>query len=135
MNRKSIVEMLMEALGHVDVHGRMIQELIELIVGSGYEKKFFTVFSAHLKSLSRYGVDVVRQKEFENIGGGLFSMHIAGNGFNIRILYSILPNGDPSLLLSFYERAGKRKTDYTPYILPAKERCKERLGAYENENK
>lgn len=135
MNRRAIIEMLLKAIGHIDVHDRMIEELIGIVVGSGYEEKFFTTFSARLKSLSRYGVDVVKQKEFENIGGGIYSMHIAGHGFNIRILYSILPNGDPSLLLSFYERGGKKKTDYTTYKEPAGERFKERLEVHENGDK
>ena len=67
-----------------------------------------------------------RHKEFENIGGGLYSMHLAGKGFNLRILYAFLANQSPVLLLAFHERAGKRKTDYSGYIPQAAERLRQK---------
>lgn len=129
MNRDGILNALLAALGHIDLHPRMLEELISIIVGSGYEQKFITLFLTRLKLLSHLGINAVMQKEFENIGDGLFSMHLSGRDFNIRILYSFLPNQDPTLLLCFYERGNKRKTDYTNYLAPAKARLAERMEA------
>ena len=58
-------------------------------------------------------------KEFENIGQGLFSMHLTGAGFNIRVLFAFLSNNQPVLLHAFEEKQGKRRTDYSSHIPPA----------------
>lgn len=94
-------------------------ELLALIAESGVEEAVFRLILLRLHMLQALGVEATRHKEFEPIKSGLYSMHLAGKGFNIRILYSFLPNRKPVLLLAFYEREGKRKTDYTPYIDPA----------------
>lgn len=133
MNRKSILALLVKALGSIDVHPKLIEELIKIIIGSGYEARFLKLLGARLEFLSRHGVDSVKHLEFELIHSGVFSMHLAQGDFNIRILYSFFPDGTPTLLLCFYEREGKSRTNYTPYIDPAKARFKERLEAYENE--
>lgn len=59
-------------------------------------------------------------------------MHLAGRGFNIRILYAFLPNRQPVLLSAFHERAGKTKTDYTTYIPEANRRFEEMGKDYDN---
>lgn len=132
MNQSEILRLLLNTLSQFDVHQRLITELTEIIVGSGYEARFFKLFISRLKLLSQYGVDAVKFEEFELIGGGVFSMHLAKKGFNIRILYSFFPNGRPSLLTCFHERAGKFKTNYSTYIQPATNRFKERLEVYEH---
>lgn len=133
MNRHDIMSLLLNALSQFDVHPRLAEELVKIVAGSGYEGKFIKLLITRLAFLSRYGVDAVKHEEFELIGSGIFSMHLAQTGFNIRILYSFFPNGQPCLLISFHERAGKRKTDYTTYTAPATARFKERLEVYENE--
>lgn len=40
-------------------------------------------------------------------------MHLSSRGFNARIMYAFLPNHEPVLLHAFYEKAGKKRTDYT----------------------
>jgi len=44
-----------------------------------------------------------------------------------------LPNGDPALLLAFYEREGKKITDYSTYIGSAKSRLAELRKDFQNE--
>jgi hypothetical protein len=132
MNRSKILQLILGALSHLDIHPKLIEELVNIIVGSGYETRFFKLLITRLEYLSRHCVDAVKHEEFENIGKGLYSMHLSKQGFNIRILYSFLPNGAPSLLACFHERAGKRKTDYTTHIDPALMRLNERKEVFEN---
>lgn len=133
MNRNVLLSYLCSVLGHFRMFDEFIGELSQLIVGSGIERKFFTILSARLRELSMRGAQAVELHEFESIGDGLFSMHLSGREFNIRVLYSFLPNREPVLLLPFYERTGKNKTDYTPYIEPARSRLISMKEEYYNE--
>lgn len=125
MNKQQLILLLMESFSGIDIHQQCIKELLGLIVKSGREAKFLTLFRIRIIRLLEMRAEAVRDKEFESIGDGLFSMHISGAGFNIRILYSFLPDRRPILLLAFYERGGKKKTDYTTHIPPAVDRLNE----------
>ena len=133
MNRQAILRLLFAGLSLFDIHPKLSEEIIKIIVGSGYEAKFFKLLAARLEYLSRYGVDATNHEEFELLRSGVFSVHLSGKGFNIRILYSFLPDGTPSLLTCFHERAGKRRTDYSEYIPLAMSRFKERMEVFEHE--
>lgn len=54
----------------------------------------------------------------------LYSIKFKGK-YNIRILYSYDKENDECLLLSFFEKAGKRKTEYSHYIPIAQRRFNE----------
>lgn len=73
-----------------------------------------------------HGTDAVKHKEFELLArtDGIYSMHIATTGINLRILY-VFRTPDTILLLAFFERQGKRHTDYTDKIREAKQRLTE----------
>lgn len=116
MNKDSVLKLLIAVFSNIDYHLDLPHELIDIITGSGYESKFFTLLVARLHQLSAYGLQATTLQEFENLGGGLFSMHLSGKGFNIRILYGFMPNGAPALLRAFHERGGKKKTDYSSQI-------------------
>lgn len=124
MNRDSVLEFLLKVLGPIAIAPQLIKEILDLISGTGIEAKFFAVLIARLDTLKSNGASAVKYKEFEPVknGSGLFSMHVTGKGFNIRVLYSFLPSRQPALLLAFYEREGKKKTDYSGYIAPANSR-------------
>lgn len=133
MKREDIKNYLLCYLSGFLYHVRFISELVNLIAGSGYEQSFFKLFVARLRVLSVLGVDAIQQKEFEHLkGNNLYSFHVSSKDFNFRVLYSFLPNGQPVLLLPFFKRDGKRKTDYTPYIDPALSRLAEIREDYEN---
>ena len=134
MNRESVLNYLLMYLSSFSYHSQLISELLGIIATSGYEKKFFNLLVARLRYLSVMGIEATKHKEFEPLEEGLYSMHMSGTNFNIRILYAFLPNGEPALLLPFFERAGKKKTDYTPYIEPALSRFSEMKEDYYNEN-
>lgn len=130
MNKATIIQYFQNFFSDYCVCEEMIFELLEIIAGSGIEKNFFKDLSMKLQMLLQLGARAVEHKEFEAIDGGIFSMHLDGRGFNIRILYSFMPDRRPVLLLAFYERGGKRKTDYTPHISPAKERFRRKKEEY-----
>lgn len=50
--------------------------------------------------------------------------------FCCRILYAFAPDQSPVLLTAFFERGGKRKTSYEPYIPVAQRRMKEEMEAH-----
>ncbi len=133
MNRQAILNLLFAALSLFDIHPKLSDEIIRIIVGSGYETRFFKLLGVRLEYLSRYGVDATNHEEFELLRNGVFSMHLSSRGFNIRILYAFLPDRTPTLLACFHERAGKRRTDYSDYINLAISRLKERMEAFESE--
>lgn len=125
MDKDSVLNFLVSFLGDLCRSPQLLSEILDLIAETGCEKEFFKTLVLRLRTLAMLGARATQAKEFEPIGNGLFSMHLTGQNYNIRILYSFLPNREPALLLAFYERAGKRKTDYSPYIEPAKARFQE----------
>lgn len=125
MNKDTALNYLLGYLSQFSYHSLFLGELLEIIAGSGYERKFFKLLVTRLRMLSVMGINAVQLEEFENLGNGLYSMHFAQKDFNIRFLYSFMPNGQPVLLLPFFERAGKKMTDYTPHIDPALSRLME----------
>lgn len=132
MNRKNILTELKELLSVIDLHKSLVDEIIDIIAKSGNELQIFKQFKKLLRILLDLDVNAIQHSEFERLNEILYSMHIDGKGYNLRILYAFLPNGSPTLLLCFYEREGKRITDYTTYLAPAEARFKERLEATEN---
>ncbi len=130
MKKDDVLKHLAELLHGILFHDLFLSEILNLIAEFGFEEKFFKLFYARLMLLNTRGIMVTRAKEFENLGDGLFSMHLTGSGFNLRILFAFLPNGQPVLLLAFHERAGKRKTDYSTYLEPALSRFAEKKEGF-----
>lgn len=126
MKREDVLTFLAAILSTITAHNAFIPELTDIIERSGFEKKFFKMFMARLKYLCEFGASAINYREgFESLAHqaeGLYSMRLKGFGFNIRILYSFLPDGDPVLLVAFEERSGKRVSSYESYIPVAKER-------------
>lgn len=133
MNKTNFLKHLLTCLGQMRISPELVDELCDILVRSGKEFKFITLLATRLSTLASLGARAANEPEFESIGGGLFSMHFAAAGFNIRILYSFLPNREPVLLLAFYEREGKGKTDYSLKLEPAKERLRRLKEEFENE--
>lgn len=125
MNKDEVLRYLQNYFASIDTSEELLPELLALIGKSGIEKAVFKLIMLRLHILQSLGVNATQHKEFEPIESGLYSTHLTGRGFNIRILYSFLPNRKPVLLLAFYEREGKNNTDYTPYIKPALSRLQQ----------
>ena len=130
MNLDEITRLLRELLLGFNVHERFIDELADILRSSGIERSFFSKLAFCLRFLSLYGAQAVRHEEFESLGGGLFSMHVDGKGYNVRILYGFLRDQSPALLLAFSKRSGKGKTDYQSHIGPAASRLERMNNCY-----
>ena len=128
MNRDDILSLLRNYLAGIDTYPSLMQELSDKLESSGREVRFFKLLATQLDVLISLGVDATKHKNFEILrhSGGIYSMQCKGQGFNIRILYAFLPNSAPTLLLAFYEKEGKEKTDYTNEIPAAARRLQER---------
>jgi hypothetical protein len=104
-----------------------ISDITEIINESGNELSFLKKFWRTLNILDEYKdmAPIKMSKLFESLKGhsNLYSMKIKLK-LNIRILYSIDKNGT-ILLYGFYEKGGKRITDYNNAIPIALERYKE----------
>ena len=134
MNKKQVFSWLRVLFEPYIIHELMLDELVRIISGSGYESRFYAQLVSRLTLLVTHGITVLQQKEFERLNDSLFSMHISSKGYNIRILFSFFPSGKPVLLLAFYEREGKKKTDYTAYLSPALTRLNTLWEVYRNEH-
>lgn len=135
MNPRDVYEFLATLLSDFWVHPSLVQDISDVISKSGSEVKFYTLFLTRLKYLHAQGILAINHEEFEALSNtnGLYSMHLAGKGFNIRILYAFSPEKSPILLSAFHKRAGKKKTDYTQYIPIARQRLLEELEAHKHE--
>lgn len=136
MNRDSILSYLEEYLGTFRCHASLFGDIVDIIARSGYERSFFALLIVQLRILAAQGQNAIQFPGFERLkhaDGELYSMHLDGRDFNLRILYSFLPDHTPVLLTTFFERAGKRTSDYTPYIPAAKERLDHERRLFDNE--
>lgn len=134
MNKNKALDLLLGYLSLMSYHLDLPAELISIIGAAGFETKFFTLLTARLHQLSVRGIQATVMKEFEPLVDGLYSMHLSGKDFNVRILYGFLPNGEPVLLHAFHEKAGKKITDYTKHIPIASVRLAEFRKEFEYES-
>lgn len=125
MNKRDFLEKLKEALIAFVIHDELIIELLTLLQGSGNEKAFLAILVKRLRFLIDLGIQATIHEEFEPISEGIYSFHLSGKRYNIRILYGFLSNRRPALLMAFYERAGHKATDYTGKVHIALERLAE----------
>ena len=122
-----LTENLKETLAsyNIKVHHDLIKDLATLLNNAGIKKSFLAKFKKGLCILSEYSTKahILSPEQFERLkdDNSLFSMHVQGKDFNIRILYSFISN-DTRLLHGFYERTGKKATNYTKPIKTAGER-------------
>lgn len=120
-NKKYLQE-LADSLSGIYVADGFVPEVLSLVSKSGQARRFFKILNRRLDFLKEYGAEAQEHhREFERLDADLYSMHLASDSFNIRILYSFLDDGT-ILLRAFYEREGKAATDYTRQIPLAKER-------------
>ena len=133
MRKEDVIKELGSVFAYFRLAPGFLTALAELIAGIGFEAAIFKLLLIRLRVLQTLGVAAVKQKEFESLSGtALFSMHLAGKGFNLRILYGFLPDRRPILLLPFHERAGKKASDYSEKISEAEELMNKEKELYSN---
>lgn len=128
MNKLKLFNELSNCFDNIKFHPKLISDILDIISNSGNEAEFLSKFSTRLKFLNNYKekAHLQRDKNFEKLKkcSDLYSMHVDCSKHNIRIIYSFLNNGTV-LLYGFYERAGKRVTDYSSAIPDSLKRYKE----------
>lgn len=107
-----------------------IDDLLALLSSSGIEKRLISKLAQYIKNLYTYGENAIGVKgdPMEHLSGysSLNSMRFVFGSSNIRILFSFL-DGKIYLLCAFYERKGKKNTEYSTYIPVALQRLNELL--------
>jgi hypothetical protein len=121
---------LSEILGLFLVHPKCLDEFAELIKKDlkGKEAAFFRLLRVQLGYIVEFRHDINRVDSHERLkhsGTSLYSIHLRQSQFNIRLIIAFAPDNTPALLTTFFERSGKRKTDYSERIQLADARFKE----------
>lgn len=122
MNKKEILSTLAKDLEEYlqqgfHFHPLFMKEFKSLLQdASGHEKEIFSLLIKQLnfvKVLQKQvytadGNEIIRYLEKE-----YYSLHLNGKNFNLRLLMTFDENDNPLFLAAFFERAGKRASDYT----------------------
>lgn len=124
MNKRKALELLKENLekyleeGFI-FHTLFLKEFKKLLEdASGCEKEIFTLLVKQLQFIKVLGKEVYNADGNEIIRyqkRDYYSLHLEGKSFNLRLLMTFNDLESPVFLAAFYERAGKRATDYTSW--------------------
>ena len=137
MNTKDILNQLSALFSDYVFHELFLSELYNLLTKElkGKEAKFFNILSSQLNNIRTFGrmVYTVDSNEIiKGMDGHYYSIHLNNSQSNVRFLVYIFDDSTPWFLCAFYERSGKRKTDYSQYT-PVLKRRFEELGDDDNE--
>lgn len=124
MGRDEILLQLQERLSKFTVIDQCRREIEAFVLKCGNRKAFLQLLLTRRNQLDALSPDqIVKLKEFELLkqASNLYSMHLQAKGFNYRILYQYLRDGEV-LLLGFEEKQGKKVTEYRNFIPTALER-------------
>ncbi|GFI60907.1 hypothetical protein IMSAG049_00056 [Clostridiales bacterium] len=85
---------------------------------SGNEKEIFSLLIKQLNFVKMFknqvykadGNEIIKYLEDE-----YYSLHLSGKNFNFRLLMTFDEKNNPIFLAAFYERQGKRASDYTQW--------------------
>lgn len=130
MNKKQELQLLSQNLEKYlqegfRFHMRFLEEFKDLLKNaSGHEKEIFALLIkqfSFIKNLGRMvyqadGNEIIKYQEKD-----YYSLHIQGKSFNFRLLMTFDCEENPIFLAAFYERSGKKATDYSTW-LPVLER-------------
>lgn len=137
MHTKDVIAMLAQLFSGFIFHKEFLNEMYSLLNKElkGKENSFFKSLTTQLNNIKSFGRMVYRVDNNEVLKGAdghYYSIHIESKQFNVRQLIYIDDNGTPYFLCCFYERAGKRKTDYTVYTKVMRERLAQLLEGNAN---
>lgn len=124
MNKRKALELLKENLekyleeGFI-FHALFLKEFKKLLEdASGNEKEIFALLVKQLQFIKVLGKNVYTADGNEVIRyqkRDYYSLHLEGRTFNLRLLMTFNDLESPVFLVAFYERSGKRATDYTSW--------------------
>ena len=117
MGKLNEMEKLKNLIHGVRYHPLLLDEIKDLVFGTGHEKEFFSSLQSQLTFVKTLGYSAVCMKQIEKLknSSDLYSMHLESKNFNYRILFSFMEN----------ERQGKRHTDYSRHTPIAQIRLQE----------
>lgn len=132
MNREKALELLRDFLLEYDkdfiFHRCFIVELKDILLknANGSEKEVFNLLIKQLSFVKALGPRVNTADSNEILKGikseeDFYSLHIKNKTVNIRLIMSFYDDV-PIFLIAFYEREGKRATDYSKWENVMKER-------------
>ena len=132
MNREKVLELLKDFLLEYNkefiFHRYFIEELKDILVknANGSEKEVFNLLVKQLSFVKELGSRVNTADSNEILKGikseeDFYSLHIRNKTVNIRLIMSFYEDV-PIFLIAFYEREGKRATDYSKWEDVMKER-------------
>jgi len=118
MNTKDAITELLYLLKDFYVHHRCLLEFKSLLKKelSGKADSFLQVLITQLKLLSDLGSRIITVDDHEKLkysDHDIYSIHLKRNQFNIRLLVIFDKMSNPYLLTVFFERSGKKASDYT----------------------
>ncbi|MDO4602369.1 MAG: hypothetical protein Q4B37_08880 [Eubacteriales bacterium] len=135
MNTKEALQLLIFYLGSFSLHPQFLKELQNLLKKElkGKESRFFKLLVTQLKNIQDFGVmvhTVDSNEKIQGLDGHFYSIHFSQSQFNIRFLIHISDDNVASFLSAFYERGGKKATDYSQYTSVLLSRLKDMEGNY-----
>lgn len=126
MNKNALLEALQKLFFNYLYHPNLKDDIVGLIAKSGFENQFIKTFvqlMAEYKALGRAQAERRPKSKFEPFDETLFSLHVNGKDFNIRILYAYTGADERlTFLHAFWERDA---SDYKKAVLIAYERLYE----------
>lgn len=139
MNKKKAYENLIKYIteymenGFV-FHREFINEMKEILSDnlSGHENELFKLLVKQFAYVNTIGSRVDEADSNEKLchtgfETDCYSLHLQNKTFNIRVLMMFSPDNVPLFLSVFYERAGKKTSDYSLRVGVAMKRYKELL--------
>lgn len=139
MNTNEALKLLIKYLSPLQnndliIHPDFLKDIKDLLKKDlkGSESEFFQQMVTQLDNIKQSGKNVHMIDGNEILRGvgndaeghpwNLYSIHLSSDKYNIRFIVKFDERSLPYLLHAFYERTGKRKTDYTVPKKISKER-------------
>lgn len=124
MNKKEALSVLIKNLEEYlhqgfRFHYAFMEEFKNLLYDAqGHEKEIFALLVkqlAFVKTLGRQVYNADGNEIIKYLDKEYYSLHLTGKNFNLRLLMTFDAENNPIFLAAFYERAGKRISDYTQW--------------------
>lgn len=133
MNTKEMLRALSKHFSGYVCHASFLEEFYRLLKNelSGKETQIFKQLATQLENIKNMGRMVHmadRNERLKGSGNRYYSIHLSSSQYNVRILVYITESGTPYFLSVFYERAGKKRSEYARHIAVLDERLKQLLG-------
>lgn len=122
MNKKKAFEELAEnlqkyhSMGFI-FHEKFLEEIRDLLKNApGSEKEIFALLIKQFTFIKELSTDVHKADSNEIIKyqeRDYYSLHLSAKNFNIRLLMTFMEEKSPAFLVAFYERSGKKSSDYS----------------------